>query len=89
MHARMVARRRRSSDPIAARNTPLAIIGQWMVVDWPIHCHLKFLLVCAGVASRTPVTYQIVFRNLSLHGRAAKSGGNGPVESNSSKLAVK
>ena len=41
---------------------PLVIAGQILVVDWPIHYHLKFLLVVAGVTAILMGTYQIGVR---------------------------
>ena len=41
---------------------PLVTAAQMLVVDWPIHYHLKFLLVVAGVTAILPVTYQIGVR---------------------------
>ena len=52
---------------------PLVIGGQWLVVEWPIHYHLKFFLVCAGVIAPVLVTYKIRVR-YTIIGRAL----NGP-----------
>ena len=41
---------------------PLVIVGQWLVLGWPIHYHLKFLLVCAGVTALVLATYQLGVR---------------------------
>ena len=41
---------------------PLVFFGQFLVVDWPIHYHLKFLLVCSGVTLISVCTYQLVVR---------------------------
>ena len=41
---------------------PLVIAAQMLMVDWPIHYHLKFLLVCAGVTLVLLVTYQLGVR---------------------------
>lgn len=37
---------------------PVVIVGQWLVAEWPIHYHLKFLLVCAAVTAVVLVSYQ-------------------------------
>ena len=52
---------------------PLVIAAQILVVDWPIHYHLKFLLVCAGVTVALLATYQFGVRYTFI-GRAL----NGP-----------
>ena len=52
---------------------PLVIAGQFLVVDWPIHYHLKFLLVCGGVTAILLATYQSCVRH-TLVGRML----NGP-----------
>ena len=41
---------------------PLVIVCQLVIVDWPIHYHLKFLLICAVVTLVTLVTYQFAVR---------------------------
>ena len=41
---------------------PLVMAAQMLVVDWPIHYHLKFLLVCAGVTLVLLATYQLGVR---------------------------
>ena len=41
---------------------PLVIAAQMLVVDWPIHYHLKFLLICAGVTLVLLATYQFGVR---------------------------
>ena len=43
-------------------HVPLVIAGQMLVVDWPIHYHLKFFLVCGGVTLILVVTYQLGVR---------------------------
>ena len=52
---------------------PLVMAAQMLVVDWHIHYHLKFLLVCAGVTLVLLVTYQFGVRYTFI-GRAL----NGP-----------
>ena len=52
---------------------PLVMAAQMLVVDWPIHYHLKFLLVCAGVTLVLLATYQLGVRYTFI-GRAL----NGP-----------
>ena len=52
---------------------PLVIAAQMLVVDWHIHYHLKFLLVCTGVTLVLLVTYQFGVRYTFI-GRAL----NGP-----------
>ncbi len=41
---------------------PLVIAGQMLVLDWPIHYHLKFLVVCGGVTVILLATYQFCVR---------------------------
>lgn len=41
---------------------PLVIAGQMLVLEWPIHYHLKFLLVCVGVTAILLATYQLGVR---------------------------
>ena len=41
---------------------PLVIAGQLLVIDWPIHYHLKFLVVCGGVTIVLLATYQTLVR---------------------------
>ena len=41
---------------------PMVIAAQMLVVDWPIHYHLKFLLVCASVTLVLLATYQFGVR---------------------------
>jgi glucan biosynthesis protein C len=41
---------------------PLVIAGQFLVLDWPIHYHLKFLVVCGGVILVLLATYQSCVR---------------------------
>lgn len=41
---------------------PLVIAGQLLVVGMPIHYHLKFLVVCAGVTLVALATYQFAVR---------------------------
>ena len=41
---------------------PLVIAAQLLVVEWPIHYHLKFLLVCGGVTVILLVTYEYCVR---------------------------
>ncbi len=43
-------------------HVPLVILGQWLVVDWPVSHHLKFLLVCAGVTGLVLLSYQYAVR---------------------------
>ncbi len=43
-------------------HVPIVIAGQWLVVDWPISHHLKFLLVCGGVTAVVLVTYEYFVR---------------------------
>ena len=52
---------------------PLVIAGQMLVVGWPIHYHLKYLVVCASVTLILLITYQFGVR-YTLIGRAL----NGP-----------
>lgn len=52
---------------------PLVIAVQFLVVDWPINYHLKFLLVCASVTVVLLVSYQYCVRYTFI-GRAL----NGP-----------
>ncbi len=41
---------------------PLVVLFQLWIVDWPIHYHLKFLLVCAAVSLVALVTYHFAVR---------------------------
>ena len=41
---------------------PLVVAGQLLLLEWPIHYHLKFLLLCAGVTLILLVTYQLGVR---------------------------
>ena len=41
---------------------PLVIVAHWVVVDWPISYHLKYILTCAGVTAVLLVTYQLFIR---------------------------
>ena len=52
---------------------PLVIAVQFLVLDWPIHYHLKFLVVCGGVTVVLLATYQFCVR-YTLIGRML----NGP-----------
>ena len=52
---------------------PLVMAGQMLIVEWPIHYHLKFLLLCGGVTLVLLLTYQAGVR-YTIIGRAL----NGP-----------
>ena len=52
---------------------PLVVLMQWLVVDWPLHYHLKFLLVCCSVTVLVLASYQWCVRYTFI-GRAL----NGP-----------
>jgi peptidoglycan/LPS O-acetylase OafA/YrhL len=41
---------------------PLIILAQWVIVDWPISYHLKFVLTCASVTAVLLLTYQLFIR---------------------------
>lgn len=41
---------------------PLVVAGQMLLVNWPLNVHLKFGLLCAGVALILLVSYQIGVR---------------------------
>ena len=41
---------------------PLVIAAQLLVLDWPIHYHLKFFLICTGVTLILLITYQFGVR---------------------------
>ena len=41
---------------------PLVIVAHWVVVDWAISYHLKYILTCAGVTAVLLVTYQLFIR---------------------------
>lgn len=41
---------------------PLVVLAQWLVIGWPIHYHLKFLLVCGLVTAAVLITYQLGVR---------------------------
>ena len=43
-------------------HVPLVTAAQMLVLDWPIHYHLKFLLVCTGVTLILLATYQFGVR---------------------------
>ena len=47
---------------------PLVIAGQMLVVGWPIHYHLKFLLVSCGVTVVLLATYQFGVRYTIIGG---------------------
>ena len=61
---------------------PLVIAAQMLVVDWHIHYHLKFLLVCVGVTLVLLVTYQFgvryTFIGRALNGPRARRGAAPP-----------
>ncbi len=38
-------------------HVPVVIAAQWLVIDWPISHHLKFVVVCVGVTAVVLVTY--------------------------------
>ena len=52
---------------------PIVVLLQWLTLDWPIHYHLKFLIVCAVTTFIVVVTYQFFVR-YGFIGRAL----NGP-----------
>lgn len=52
---------------------PLVIAGQMLVVDWPVHYHVKYLLVVVGVTLVLLISYQFGVRYTFI-GRAL----NGP-----------
>ena len=43
-------------------HVPLVVGGQLLVLNWPIHYHLKFFLVCTGVTLILLITYQFGVR---------------------------
>ncbi len=55
---------------------PLVVAGQMLTVDWPIHYHLKFLLVCGGVTAVLLVVYRFgvryTFVGTALNGPRAR-----------------
>ena len=60
----------------------LVILGQRLVVGWPIHYHLKFLLVCGGVTVILVVSYQLLVRytfiGRALNGPRTRRGSEPP-----------
>lgn len=63
---------------------PLIVVGQWLVAEWPIHYHLKFLLVCAGTTAAVLVTYQYgvryTFIGKALNGPRTRRQPQAPVQ---------
>ncbi len=43
-------------------HVPIVIAGQWLMLDWPISYHLKFVLLVVGVTALVLVTYEYVVR---------------------------
>ena len=41
---------------------PLIIVAHWLVVDWPISYHLKYILACVGVTVVLVISYQLFIR---------------------------
>ena len=41
---------------------PLVIVAHWVVVDWPISYHLKYILACTSVTAVLLITYQLFIR---------------------------
>jgi len=41
---------------------PLIIVAHWLVVDWPISYHLKYVLACVGVTVVLVISYQLFIR---------------------------
>ena len=41
---------------------PLVVVAHWVVVDWPVSYHLKYILTCAGVTAVLLITYQLFIR---------------------------
>lgn len=58
---------------------PLVLVGQWLVIGWPISHHLKFLLLCVVVTAIVLVTYQFgvryTFIGNALNGPRTRSQG--------------
>ncbi len=63
-------------------HAPLVVLGQWLVLDWPISHHLKFLFVCAGVTAIVLFTYQYgvryTFIGRALNGPRTPRAASGP-----------
>lgn len=43
-------------------HVPMVLVGQWLVIGWPVTYHLKFLVVCVGVTAVVLATYQFGIR---------------------------
>jgi peptidoglycan/LPS O-acetylase OafA/YrhL len=41
---------------------PLVIVANWIVVDWPISYHVKYIVTCASVTAVLLITYQLFVR---------------------------
>ena len=41
---------------------PLVVVAHWVIVDWPISYHLKYILACASVTAVLLMTYQLFIR---------------------------
>ena len=41
---------------------PLIVVAHWLVVDWPISYHLKYILACVGVTVVLVISYQLFIR---------------------------
>ena len=54
---------------------PLIVVGQMLLVSWPLNVHLKFGLLCLGVALLLLVSYQLAVRYTFIG-----KGLNGPRE---------
>ena len=44
-------------------HVPLVVAGQWLIADWPVSAHLKYLLICLGVPAFLLVVYRYGVRH--------------------------
>ena len=44
-------------------HVPLVIAGQWLIVDWPVSPHLKYLTICLGVPALLLAAYRYGVRH--------------------------
>ena len=61
---------------------PQVVLMQWLVVDWRLQFHLKFLLVCCTVTALVLVSYQwcvrYTFIGRALNGPRTRRGSKTP-----------